>query len=270
MWRLQNPDHRYERLSDGDDETFVRDHTSWNPDIAKLFSEISTDTILRSDFVRYIALLMDGGVYADIDTTPMKPIEKWIPNDLANETNLVVGIEMDKGYPEYEDIPYTVGFAQYAIMAKQGHPAILRVVEKVYHNLRVLLDEKKSRSAEIEYAKQNMRQKTEQQSAHAEAHQMLGLSFEDVIRATGPTAFTASIWEYLSERTGQNLTGIEVTNITEPVLISDVLILPINGFGAEQVHSNSGHCNDPQAMVCHFWVSSWIHDYPYESDLNQS
>ncbi|KAI9676716.1 MAG: hypothetical protein M1822_008279 [Bathelium mastoideum] len=272
QWRLQNPEFRYERLSHGDDETYVRDRTFWNPRIANAFAEISHDTILRSDFVRYIALLMDGGVYADIDTTPQRPIVKWIPTDVANATNLVVGIEMDKGYPEFEEIPYTVGLAQYAIMAKKGHPAMLRTVEKVYHNLIALLERK---GIEVDEAKSDgqrypkattvtHRYGGEQSKPGSSAHQSLGILFDDVIKVTGPTAFTASVWEYLSEQTGEELTGREITNITEPILIADVLVLPINGLGSGQLHSNSGHCNDTQAVVCHHWVSSWVKDYPYE------
>ena len=272
QWRHQNPGFRYERLSNGDDETYVRDRTGWNPKIAQMFSEISGDTILRSDFVRYIALLMDGGVYADIDTTPQKSIEKWIPADVVNDTNLVVGIEMDKGHQEYDEIPYTVVFAQYAIMAKKGHPALLRVVEKVLRNLSELMDQKLKELEEARVEEEDGVKGSEDDTHHgrkkhksgAGGHAMLGLSFHDVIKGTGPTAFSTSIWEYLSEQLGENFTGREITNITAPILMADVLVLPINGFGSGQLHSNSGSCSDPQALVCHLWRSSWVQDYPFD------
>ncbi len=58
-WHEQNPNHRYELLTDKGGETFVRQHFTEDPLIRDVFLNL-TDTILRADFLRYLVLLAEG------------------------------------------------------------------------------------------------------------------------------------------------------------------------------------------------------------------
>ena len=60
-WHDQNPNHRYELLTDANAEAFVHQHFDKEPLIKNTFFAL-TDSILRADFLRYLILLGEGGV----------------------------------------------------------------------------------------------------------------------------------------------------------------------------------------------------------------
>ena len=61
-WHDQNPAYRYELLTDTGAEAFVHQHFDKEPLIRDTFFAL-TDKILRADFLRYLILLGEGGVY---------------------------------------------------------------------------------------------------------------------------------------------------------------------------------------------------------------
>ena len=67
----------------------------------------------------------------------------------------------------------------------------------------------------------------------------------------------------MSEATGTEMSYLNFTGMTERRLFGDVLILPIDGFGAGQPHSNSKR-NDNQGpgniFVRHQFKGSWRKD----------
>ncbi|KAL8640688.1 MAG: hypothetical protein Q9226_008718, partial [Calogaya cf. arnoldii] len=65
-WMDLNPEHRYELLTDGGAETYVRDHFPPASKILETYMSLN-DYIMRADLIRYLALLRDGGVYNDLD-----------------------------------------------------------------------------------------------------------------------------------------------------------------------------------------------------------
>jgi mannosyltransferase OCH1-like enzyme len=121
-----NPDHRYERITDKNSESYVRDRFS--KEIYELFRDIA-DPILRADLLRYLILYAYGGVWGDIDTRPKQPVSNWIPAEYADKVNFVVGIENDhKGGRIWPTVPYTVQLAQYTVLAKPGHVVMARLM----------------------------------------------------------------------------------------------------------------------------------------------
>ena len=60
-WHEQNPNHRYELLTDKGGETFVRQNFAGDPLVRDVFLNL-TDTILRADFLRYLILLAEGKI----------------------------------------------------------------------------------------------------------------------------------------------------------------------------------------------------------------
>ena len=78
-----------------------------------------------------------------------------------------------------------------------------------------------------------------------------------MLASTGPVQLTRSTWQYLSEVTGQEFTWERVSGITEPLLVHDVLIMPVTSFGNGQSHSNAGPPTDEAALVHHQFKGSW-------------
>lgn len=84
-------------------------------DILSLFYAMPR-RVTRADFLRYVVLALEGGVYSDIDTQMFKPLNEWVPEEHKNRTKLVVGIEFDQDGPGWGSF-YPVTFAQWTIAA---------------------------------------------------------------------------------------------------------------------------------------------------------
>ncbi|KAI1764381.1 nucleotide-diphospho-sugar transferase [Hypoxylon sp. FL1150] len=232
-WRALNPDYRYERITDDNINTFVHDNFPTNT--SERFAGLA-DPILKADFLRYLILYSQGGVWADIDVKPVKPIPEWIPEKYqASRVNLVVGIENDHHKrPIWRDSPYSVQLAQYCVYAKPNHPAIGNLITKVEHNLDQLIASK----------------------APGES-----FSFEEVMTNTGPFVFTDILMTYFSKMTGNKYTGNEMDRMQGPLLIDDVLVLPIDSFGW-LAHEHRQDGTGPNVLVKHLFMGSWREGHP--------
>lgn len=211
--------------------------------IRKTYNSLKNDPILRADFLRYLILLAEGGVYSDIDTWPIQSIERWIPPEYINLANVVLGIEADKGQgPIWRGSPWTVQISQFTVMSKPHHPLMRQVVEDIQEGIKL-------------FSKQ-----------HGPDWTLSHLSFDDVVSLTGPRAFTSAVYHYLADHVGYTGNGDVLSGLKEPVLLADVLILPINAFASGQKHSNSGTSEDKTALVSHNWMSSWVPTHPRQED----
>ena len=196
-WMKFNQNHRYEILTNYSAESYVKDRFSHRPDIESTFVDLQ-DPILRADFIRYLVLLGDGGVYSDIDTTSLKPIEDWVPLAYVDNANLVVGIEYDKLDGErWGDWTLDLQFCTWAILAKPGHILMEMTVDRVIARLKALAQQQETTISDI----------------HA--------SFMEVLDTTGPALFTEAVIEGLAYTTGTNFTWQNITGITEPKLVGD-------------------------------------------------
>ena len=196
-WAKINQKHRYEILTQYSAESYVKDRFSHRPDIGELFVELQ-DPILRSDFIRYLVLLGDGGLYSDIDTMVLIPIEDWVPSAYVNKVNLVVGVEYDKlDGDRWGDWPLDLQFCTWAILAKPGHFLIERTVDRVITGLKALAREQETTISGIR------------------------ASFSEVLNTTGPSLFTEAVIEGLAEATGTTFTWHNLTGMTESKLVED-------------------------------------------------
>jgi len=89
-------------------------------------------------------------------------------------------------------------------------------------------------------------------------------TYHEVLDTTGPALFTEAVLEGLSYTTGTNFGTHNITGMTEPRLVGDVLILPINAFGSGQKHSNSGDPDSDSAMVHHLFKGTWKKDHSFQ------
>lgn len=211
-WKHVNPDHRYELLTTGSASTFVREHFQDQPDIIETFERLG-DPILQVNLIRYIALLAEGGVYADLDTDCTRPISSWIPPEFLNRTNVVLGIEYDaRGEEMRQGMPLPAQLCQCTLMSKPGHPVIEHMLNRVVTELKILGD------------------------GH---EQIIPKTTDDVMDTSGPRVFTTAVLEALTIRTGRRVTFEDLSFIDTPKLIGGVLILPVSAFASGQEHSAS-------------------------------
>lgn len=232
-WREVNPDWRYERITDATNDDYVS--RNFDPELVDVFTSLQ-DPILKADYLRYLILQREGGLWADIDVYPRQPIANWIPRQYAESANLVVGIENDHHkQPIWPGSPFSVQLCQYTVLAKPNHPALQTLVDRVTRGLRELMALKEEEGQAV--------------------------SFEEVMSTTGPFAFTEVLMEYFSLQTGAEVRGDEFDGLEEPVLIGDVLVLPKDSFGWLP-HENTHEKGDPAILVEHLFIGSWREGHP--------
>lgn len=124
-------DYHYVVMRDSSAETYVQNSFKHRPDIVQAFTE-ANETIHKADFLRYLLLLEQGGVYSDLDTRCTKPIRDWIPSWYRDNTSLVIGIELNDYFEGNYDPgrPY-IQLCQWTIMAKPQHRIMQKVVDSV-------------------------------------------------------------------------------------------------------------------------------------------
>ena len=244
-WQERNPHYRYELLTDDGAESYVRSHFANDPLIRDTFLNL-TDKILQADFMRYLVLAVEGGVYADLDVVCQEPIDTWIPPIFQDKTGVVVGVESDRLPVEndaklyYDYRKYIWGINNWTFMCKAGHPFMRFAAESVARNL-------------LEMARKQYRTLGTMQ-----------LSYKEVIDSTGPRAFTDALIAYASHVTGKKFTHKDATMLEEPKLIDDILILPIRAMStaeAEREDGEGAHSKDWPAVVFHWSVGSWKSDH---------
>lgn len=236
-WVTQNQDHSYMLIGKEGAEKFVTDHYSQRPEIAHTFLELKYP-IFRADLLRYMLLEAKGGVYSDIDTTAVKPIREWIPQQFTSKTRAVVGIEYDQLDDPGPSHGFTerISFCQWTLASSKGHPMMTRIVNEVVNNLRGMARENGTTIAALK-AKD-----------------------KEVGDVTGPAIWTRVVMESLSLASGNPVTYKNITGLKEPRLFGDILILPIDGFGSGQPHSGSSQKDDGSALVQHHFGMFWRHD----------
>lgn len=74
---------------------------------------------------------------------------------------------------------------------------------------------------------------------------------------TGPVAVTWGLYEALRYHLRLPFEWYNVTGLKEPMLVDDVLFLPINAFGSNQPHSHSGDPAYGPIFLTHHFSGSW-------------
>lgn len=230
-WVSMSPSHTYSIL-DGEGSLAIISKLASSPahaHILPLFYAMSR-RVLRADFLRYLLLAIEGGVYSDIDTELTKPIHEWVPDRFKNRTRLIVGLEADQD-PPVAGTTYPVQFCQWTLASAAGHPAMWTMVERI-------LEEVKNRPfqeppATIEY------------------------SDNEVLDITGPAGWTEVVFKYLNSVVDEPITWKNLTGMREPRLYGDVLVLPIDGFATGVPHSGASEEMGDWTMVKHRFSGAW-------------
>lgn len=188
--------------------------------------------VLRADFLRYLLLAMEGGVYSDTDTQLVRPMSDWVPAAFRQDTRLIVGLEADAS-PPVHGTTYEVQFCQWTLASAPNHPTLWTMLDRILASVRTLPSGK--------------------------------LSDDDVLGITGPAAWTEVVFEHLNQVAGtgvgkERITWKTLTGMTEPRLYGDTLVLPIDGFATGVPHSHASHSGSEQTLVKHQFQGHWRDD----------
>lgn len=231
-WITENPDYQYTLVSTVGANAFALKHYANGREILKPFLSLRVP-MLRSDLLRYMLLESEGGIYSDLNTTAIMPINEWIPSNLRSKVHAVVGVEYDQG--EREAYPRMEGpqlqFSQGTMAASRGHPLMSRMVTDLVEALQALAIKNGTTVAELQP------------------------SVEEVLELSGPVIWTRTVLKTLSEATGTEMSYQNFTGMKEPRVFGDVMILPVNSLEVGQLHSRSVREGSRDALVRHGWKS---------------
>ncbi|KAL8987378.1 MAG: hypothetical protein Q9177_003401 [Variospora cf. flavescens] len=188
---------------------------------------------MASDFLRYLLLAGDGGVYADSDVEMIKPLQDWVPVPYRNVARAMIGVEKDHPAKDEPD-GWSFRFVQHTLITAKAHPIMINMVRNITDKMLQLSHEKDTPLSQLE------------------------LHDRDVVRITGPRGFKDVVFEHLSREVGESIGWRNVTQMKEPKLFGDTLIVPINFFAAGQQHSGSDGTS-PDKRVQHYWSGTWRH-----------
>lgn len=80
---------------------------------------------MKADLWRYCVLSTEGGVYSDIDSICILPVDRWIQDNLFITSDvLLIGLENNHDY------------CQWTLMSTKDHPAMKYVVEYLVNNFK--------------------------------------------------------------------------------------------------------------------------------------
>lgn len=239
-WLAQNPGYNYVLVGQKKADDFINTHFRNDAKVFGAWRALKNPGV-KSDLLRYLMLFVEGGVYTDLDTESLKPIDVWVPNKYRNRTRVLIGIEFDQlDGGSWVNIPHKLQFCQWTIAAAPGHPMFMKMA---YHAIDIL----ESLATE-----------------HGTTLDSLELSDFEVVTSSGPSSWTDVVFDQLKEIDPrlEDVTDLSGMKDTGPRLYGDVLILPIDGFGMGQAHSDSTNDDTiPQtALLRHKFRGSWKSD----------
>lgn len=107
-WLAQNRGYQYNLLGAAAADEFVLDKFRHNHAIIDTYQDLRNPG-MKTDFLRYLVLFAEGGVYSDLDTWAFQPIDRWVPRELRGRVQAIVDPEFDQldggPWPGFGDEP---------------------------------------------------------------------------------------------------------------------------------------------------------------------
>ncbi|KAL9007617.1 MAG: hypothetical protein Q9173_007155 [Seirophora scorigena] len=240
-WPHLNPNHTRTILTEAAGRDLIRELYADDPQRMNSYLELKS-RILRSDYLRYLVLAAVGGVYSDLDTDAIKPIDQWIPPDLAERgVRAMVGIETDSTGLDAEGNPKPISgtympvqFAQWTLACSARHPMMVQMAEATTTALHRLASSHGVPMNELE-PKEDV----------------------EVLFTTGPVQWSRTVFSYLSEVSGTEVTYKNLTGMRRPKVFGDVMVLPIAGFTSGAGHSGSPVGVNEDTLLWHQFQGTW-------------
>ncbi|KAG7912351.1 hypothetical protein KL906_000555 [Ogataea polymorpha] len=136
---------------------------------------------LQHEFLKYLLIYCEGGLYADIDTDIFKPVRHWFEPRVLN-TQLLVGVQTDHNAENWAELyNRRLTFGTHIFMAKKHHPFLAKLIGRI-----------------VDYVQKN---KAKIKAANWEDRlTALDAASEPVASFTGPSMFTDVLFEYLNSQ----------------------------------------------------------------------
>lgn len=203
----RNPTWKAQYMMDQTADEWVRDSFRDRPDVVESYQNL-TIPILKADFLRYLLLYSEGGMWFDLDVECGEvPIDEWIPTHLKANTSLVVAWEFDAGLPN--DVSHQL--ESWTIMARPGSPYMMQAINDITQAIHEETGEHSVPTSELKL------------------HML-----PDVVDFTGPARLTRSVFKALEQTLGTKVDRRLVQGILEPTQLGDVLFMPGWAFAATQ------------------------------------
>lgn len=193
------------------------------PFLEKLFNRFKLP-VLKADTVRYLILYIFGGVYSDIDTLCIKPIEAW--SEGRQGVAAIVGVEADgKDLPEWHKAyKRQLQICQWTMVSTPGHPIFARTIYNITQRM------------------------THYYIPVEKVHR------DEVCELTGPGVFSDAVYAHIAEHGHR---WQEFLGLSQAAQIDDLFLLSITGFSPGVGHMGAGYLGDPRACVQHMFKGTW-------------
>ena len=250
-WTDRNPAWQTRFYDDAACVSFVR---SEFPEYYDAYTSLPKD-VERSDFFRYLVVLRLGGVYADVDTECVTPLDAFLrPRDA-----LVVGWE---GEFATDEMAYSRHFVRrrqvlnWAFAAAPGHPALREVCDRIKENARRVFSNNTNRDT-LERTGPGpftdvVLRHFWKRSAARRAVETPGVMPDVLDVVSQPAKHDAS---RASDDSRRRANGDE--NDDDETETWSVRVLPKVSFGTHPSGEDGVRQDDPGVLVAHKFLGSW-------------
>ncbi|KAI9219708.1 nucleotide-diphospho-sugar transferase [Blastocladiella britannica] len=246
QWASMNPDH----------DVLLWDESSLDVLVDRHFAHLSSlyrslpKIVMRADWARLMILSVFGGVYADLDACPLRPLSEWTGVDRAlvgrstpvpstptiHDIGVAAGCEMDTLNPSYRNWanrPFQL--TSWTLLSVPGHPVWSDALLDSAGRVRQLFHE----SAE--------------QSSYGVGWQKNAV--DEVCDRTGPGLVTDAILGYAGHFGDTSLNAMH--GLSQPRQFGDAVILPITAFSPGNTGQGAKGTGDRGAFVNHLFFGAW-------------
>jgi alpha 1,6-mannosyltransferase len=247
-WRVGNSEYNHNLITLDEAEQQIFDHFSYDmPEVIEAYSSLP-DIRLKFDFLKYLIIFTNGGVYADIDTLDAMPLRFWYKSTLK-PSRMMVGINVDYNDVNWDNLyNRRLTFSTTIIKAKSHHPFFAKLIARIIYTALNSREEIDS----IDWDK---------------AYQNVDSNDEPLIQFTSESIFTDTLFDYFNElnnpivhrvaRTDKDLIpeqifGPEVNQVFSyklftlargPTQIDDVVVMPQISFKGPKSGLHRGNNN---------------------------
>ena len=221
-WKSLNKGYKVKVYDDDDIDAYVRKYFG---DFMEFWDILKP--VQRADVFRYVVMWKEGGVYADIDVEPIRPVREWMGNGTAGtlhwrSANVIIGWEMLTDREDWEEFfASQLQLCQWTFASSPGHEMWKYVLDWM---LRYFVE-----------------------GRH--------LKYPSVIRSTGPGMFSNAIKDFLKDKYGAQL-GVAPLTLGEleqkNLHVGDLLVLKKSAFAPDGMYGGS-----ESTLVRHGFAGSW-------------
>lgn len=228
------PAYQYQLITDDQMVPLLKQMYGSVPQVIEAFESMPLP-ILKADFFRYLILYARGGIYSDMDTFPLKPLDSWpskskeFLSGLKNpikyknsspsldyqdplEPGLIIGIEADPDRTDWSEwYARRIQFCQWTIQSKPGHPLLRELITNITSTTLESVASLKS-------------------SIPVQRPKISGQFIDDYNVNMRDKRRLDTKYDHKSKKTPSNTDGTDIMNWTGPGIFSDIVFHYLNNI----------------------------------------